>query len=137
MTALVATAAISFAGPSRADMMAKEKAAWQAFRDKNADAFKKVVSADFHGVYDNGMYNMNKEMSDMKKWNMKSFKFSDYKMMPAGADTVMTTYVVKIDGTYNGKDASGTFNCGSVWKQENGNWMAIFHTNVKQAAATQ
>ena len=33
---------------------AKEKAAWQAFKDKNADDFKKVVAADFMGVYTEG-----------------------------------------------------------------------------------
>ena len=32
-----------------------------------------------------------------------------------------------------GKDASGTYNAGSVWKMENGKWLAIFHTNIKQA----
>ena len=49
----------------------------------------------------------------------------------------MVTYVVKIEGTYNGKDASGTFNAGSVWEKEKGNWMAIFHTNVKQEPAAK
>jgi hypothetical protein len=28
---------------------------------------------------------------------------------------------------------SGTYNAGSVWKLENGQWMAIFHTNIMQA----
>jgi len=42
---------------------------------------------------------------------------------------------VKIEGTYEGKDLSGTYNAGTVWKQENEEWMAIFHTNIKQAAA--
>ena len=26
---------------------------------------------------------------------------------------------------------SGIYNAGTVWKQENGKWMAIFHTNIK------
>jgi hypothetical protein len=30
---------------------------------------------------------------------------------------------------------SGAYNAGSVWKMENGKWMAIFHTNIKQATA--
>ena len=51
--------------------------------------------------------------------------FSDEK------DVVVSTYKVKIEGTYDGKDASGIYNAGTVWKQENGKWMAIFHTNVK------
>jgi len=70
----------------------------------------------------------------MKKWDMKSFTISDYKSFSDEKDVIVTTYIIKVEGTFDGKDASGTYNCGSVWKQENGNWLAIFHTNVKQAA---
>ena len=135
MTALFATVVISNATPpDKAAMEAKEKAAWQAFKDKNEADFKKVVDKDFRGVYAEGVSNMQKELDDMKKWDMKSFEISDYDMFSDEKDVVVTTYMVKIEGTYDGKDASGTYNAGSVWKQENGKWMAIFHTNVKPAA---
>ena len=135
VTAFFATIAISLAAPAKDVVMAKEQAAWQAFKDKNADGFKKVVHADFRGVYDEGISDMQKETDDMKKWDMKSFTISDYNIVSAGADLVMSTYKVVVDGTYDGKDASGTFNAGSIWKKEKGGWQAIFHTNVKQAAA--
>ena len=77
---------------------------------------------------------MQKELEDMQKWDMKSFAISDYDMFSDGTDVVVATYKVKIEGTYDGKDASGTYNAGSVWKLENGKWMAIFHTNIKPAA---
>jgi len=115
-------------------MEGKEKAAWQAFKDKNEADFKKVVDKDFRGVYDEGISNMQKELDDMKKWDMKSFEISDYDMFSDEKDVVVTTYKVKIEGTYEGKDMSGIYNAGTVWKQENGKWMAIFHTNVKPAA---
>ena len=57
-------------------------------------------------------------MSDMQKWDMKSFKISDYKAFSDEKDIMVTSYVVTIEGTYDGKDASGTFNSGTVWKQE-------------------
>src|SRR2546430_9951268 len=137
MTALFATIAVSIAAPDKDAMMAKEKAAWQAFKDKNAADFKKVVDKDFRGVYAEGISDMEKELSDMQKWDMKSFTISDYTAFSDEKDVMVTTYTVKIEGTYDGKDASGTFNCGSVWKMENGAWMAIFHTNVKQEAAAK
>ena len=64
---------------------------------------------------------------------MKSFAISNYKVMTDGSDTVVTTYNVTIEGTYYGKDQSGTYNAASVWKKQNGQWQTIFHTNVKQA----
>src|SRR5438477_11213700 len=134
---LLASAAVSIAGPDKAAIEAKEKTAWQAFKDKKADDFQKVVDKDFRGVYAEGVSDMAKELSDMKKWDMKSFTISDYTAASDEKDTIVTTYTVKIEGTFDGKDASGTYNAGSVWKQEKGAWMAIFHTNVKQETAAK
>jgi hypothetical protein len=67
----------------------------------------------------------------MKKWDMKSFAISHYSAFSDEKDVMVTTYTVKIEGTFDGKDASGTYNCGSVWKLEGKDWLAIFHTNVK------
>ena len=128
---LLAIAAVSIAGPDKAAIEAKEKTAWQTFKDKDATGFQKVVDKDFKGVYAEGVSDMAKELSDMKKWDMKSFAISDYTAFSDEKDVMVTTYVVKIEGTFDGKDASGTYNAGSVWKMEKGAWMAIFHTNVK------
>lgn len=135
MIAFIATIAVSIAAPNKDTMMAMEKAAWQAFKDKNVDHFKIVVNADFRGVYAEGISTMQKELDDMQKWDMKSFTISDYNVVSAGADTIVTTYKVVIEGTYDGKDNSGTYNAGSVWKKKGG-WQAIFHTNSKAQEPT-
>jgi hypothetical protein len=132
--ALLATTAVSMA-VDKAVIEVKENAAWQAFKDKKANDFKNVVDKDFVGVYANGISGIKKELSDMKKWDMKSFKISGFKAFSDEKDITVTSYMVTIKGTFDGKDASGTFNAGSVWKIENGKWLAIFHTNVKQEAA--
>ena len=136
MTALLATIAVSNAAmPDTAAMEAKEKSAWQAFKDKNADAFKKVVDKDIRCVYANRLStSLQNELADMQKWDMKSFEFSDFDMFSDEKDVIVTTYKVKLEGTVDGKDMSGTYNAGSVWKLENGQWLAIFHTNIKQEA---
>jgi hypothetical protein len=137
MVALLTTVAISIASPDKDALMAKEKAAWQAFKDKKSEDFKKVVHADFRGVYAEGISTMQTEMDDMKKWDMKSFAISDYNVVSVGADTMMSTYKVTLEGTYDGKDASGTYNAGSVWAKQKGEWQAIFHTSVKEATSAK
>jgi hypothetical protein len=137
IAALLATVAVSISAPDKDAIEANEKAAWQAFKDKNADDFKKVVDKDVRGVYAEGVSDLQKELDDMKKWDMKSFTISDFDSFSDEPDVVVTTYTVKIEGTYDGKDHSGTFNCGTVWKTEKGVWMAIFHTNAKQEAAAK
>jgi hypothetical protein len=137
VTLFFATIAIAVAAPDKEAIKAKETAAWQAFKDKNADGFKKVVDKDFRGVYSDGVANMQKELDDMKKWDIKLFTISDYDTFSDEKDVIVTTYTVKLEATFDGKDASGTYNAGSVWKQEKGAWMAIFHTNVKQEEAAK
>jgi hypothetical protein len=137
MMALLGTVALSTAASTEDVMQEKEKAAWQAFKDKKTDDFKKVVSPNLVAVYAEGMSDLQKELADMQKWDMKSFAISDYKITSDGSDTVVTTYKVTIEGAYDGKDQSGTYNAASVWKKQKakGEWQAIFHTNVKQAPA--
>ncbi len=137
MAAFFATIAVSIAAPDKAAMEAKEKAAWQAFKDKKADDFKKLIDKDFRGVYAEGIDNMQKTLDDMQKWDMKSFTISDFDSFSDEPDVMVTTYTVKIEGTFDGKDHSGTFNSGSVWKKEKGTWMAIFHINTKQEVAAK
>jgi len=140
MMALLGTVALSTAASTEDVMQEKEKAAWQALKDKKTDDFKKVVSPNLVAVYAEGMSDLQKELADMQKWDMKSFAISDYKVTSDGSDTVVTTYKVTIEGAYDGKDQTGTYNAASVWKKQKGKgeWQAIFHTNIKQAAtATQ
>jgi hypothetical protein len=134
MIALLAPIAICAAASNEDMILEKEKAAWQAFKDRKADDFKKVVSANLVAVYDQGMSDMQKELTDTQKWDMKSFAICDYKMTSDGSDTVVSTYKVVVEGTYDGKDQSGTYNAASVWRKKKGQWQAIFHTNIKQPA---
>jgi len=136
-TALFATLALANAGPDTDAIMAKEKAAWQAFKDKKADDFKKVIHADFRGVYAEGISTLQTELDDMQKWDMKSFVISDFKAVSNGADTIVTTYTVAVEGTMGGKDQSGTYNAGSVWRKVKGEWQGIFHTNIKAETAAK
>ncbi len=132
MTALFATIAVSIAAPDKDTMMAKEKAAWQAFKDKKADDFKKLVSADLVAVYNDGIVNMQQEVDRMAKVDIKSFSFSDFTLTMTNADTVMVSYKAKVEGTAGGKDISGDSNCGSVWQMKDGEWRAIFHTDMPE-----
>src|SRR6266576_3819898 len=118
VVAFFAMTIVGFAGADKDAIEAKEKAAWQAFKDKKPDDFKKVVDKDFRGVYAEGISTLQTELADMQKWDMKSFAISDFTAFSDEPDVFMTTYVVKIEGNYDGKDHSGTFNCGSVWKKE-------------------
>jgi hypothetical protein len=132
VTVWFATIALSVAAtPDKDAIMAKETEAWQAYKDKNADAFKKVIDKDYRGVYAEGVVDLKAELDGMQNSALKSFTISDFTSFSDEPDVIVTTYKCTIQGSNGGKDTSGTYNCGTVWKMENNIWMAIFHTNIK------
>lgn len=133
MAALVATAAVSSAAPDEAALLAKEKAAWQAFKDGKADDFKKLVAPNMMAVYPEGISTLEQEIARMPKVKMKSFVLSDYKVVSTDDDTAIATYTAKVEGSAEGTDMSGTYNCASIWQMKDGEWRAIFHTDMKAA----
>ncbi|HEY2102464.1 MAG TPA: nuclear transport factor 2 family protein [Chthoniobacterales bacterium] len=132
VTAFFATIAVSIAAPDKEAIIAKEKAAWQEFKDKKTDDFKKLISADFVGVYAEGMMNMQSELDSMAKMDVKSYSLSDFNVVMTDADTAIITYKATLEGSTAGKDISGNFNAASVWQMKNGQWQAVFHTDMKE-----
>src|SRR3954470_5716855 len=96
LTLLLATAAFSIAADNAA-IEAKENAAWQSVKDKKSDDFKKLVDKDFVGIYDDGIADLNKELSDIQKWDMKSFKISGFKAFSDEKDVIVTSYSVTVE----------------------------------------
>jgi hypothetical protein len=138
ITALLATIVISFAAPDndKEAIISKEKAAWQAFKDKKADEFKKLLSTDLVSVYAGGMHNLQQEVDAMSKTDMKSFDLSDFNVVFPNKKTAIITYKAKIEATADGKDVSGNYNVGSVWHMTTGQWVGIFHTDSKVTPET-
>jgi hypothetical protein len=133
VTALLATIAISFAAAEndKDAIISREKAAWQAFKDKKADEFKKLLSTDLVTVYADGMHSLQQEVDAIPKTDMKSFDLSDFNVVFPNKKTAIITYKAKIEATADGKDVSGTYNAGSVWHMAGGQWVGIFHTDSK------
>ena len=73
----------------------------------------------------------------MQKWDMKSFAISDYDMFSDEKDVIVTTYKVKVEGTWMVRTCPAPTMPGPSGKQEDGQWLAIFHTNIKQARQRQ
>lgn len=83
----LAASVASFAADEAA-ITAKEKAAWQAFKDKKPDEFKKILGgSDLVAVYADGIMNMQNELDAMTKGELKSFALSDIKVTSPDADT--------------------------------------------------
>src|SRR5947207_8902712 len=130
LVTLFATSAAVLAADKDALVMA-EKNAWQNIKDKKWDDFKKVFSADFRGVYSSGINKLDKEMTEVKTLDLKSYNLGDIDVVMIDKDAALLSYSVKVEGTEDGKDVSGKMNAASVWKKEGNDWRLVFHTDMK------
>src|SRR6476661_2089578 len=115
-------------GPNESAISDLEKSAWEAYKNKQADAFKALMSKDYYGVYAEGMKTLDVEVADMAKGDLRDYSFSDIKVVFPHPKMAVMTYKAKVQATADGKDISGTYNSGSVWIQQGGKWVGAFHT---------
>src|SRR5688572_10110180 len=80
------------APPSEADMIAKEKAAWDAFKRKDADAFKKTMAPEYVEVTDAGVIDLAATVALMNDITFTEVNFADWKMTQIDKDLVLLTY---------------------------------------------
>ncbi len=131
LLALFATASGVLASPEKDALIAAEKNAWQNIKDKKFDDFKKVVGSDFRGVYPSGINKLDKEMTEIKKLELKSYSLGDMDVVMIDKDAALLTYQATVEGTEDGKDVSGKMNAASIWKKEGNDWRCVFHTDMK------
>jgi hypothetical protein len=108
-----------------------EKSAWEAYKNKQTDAYKALMSKEYYGVYAEGVKNLDAELADMAKTDLRDYSFSDVKVVFPHPKMAVMTYTVKLQATAAGKDISGTYNSGSIWVQQGGKWVGAFHTEAK------
>jgi hypothetical protein len=108
-----------------------EKSAWDAYKNKQSDAFKKLLSKDYYGTYAEGIKNLDGEVADMAKTDLREYSCADVKVVFPSADVAVMTYKATTQATSDGKDVSGTYNCQSVWIKKAGKWVGVSHTEVK------
>jgi hypothetical protein len=131
LVGLFATSAAVFASPDKDALIAAEKNAWQNIKDKKWDDFKKVFSSDFRGVYADGITKLDKEMTDVKTLDLKSYTLGDIDVVMIDKDAALLTYSATVEGTEGGKDASGKMNVASIWKKEGNDWRLVYHTDIE------
>jgi hypothetical protein len=135
MIVLLAPMSVLAQVPDTAALEAQEKTVWQVVKDKKIDQFKNFLSDKVMAVYSDGIYNKDQEIASVAKIDMKSFALSDFTVTMPDPNTAVLTYKCKVEGTADGKDTSGAYNCGTIWQMKNGKSQAIFHSDIKAEGA--
>jgi hypothetical protein len=129
------------AAPSEADMIAKEKAAWDALKKKDYDAFGNMITSDYLEVTDEGVFDKTSILKDIKDFDLTDATESDWKLLPVNNDAAILTYQVTLKGKFKGNDVPpGPYRAAAAWVNRDGKWLALFYQQtaikIEPAAAT-
>jgi ketosteroid isomerase-like protein len=108
-----------------------EKIVTEAFKNKQLETFKKYLAPEFVGLDAEGFKNVDGELTDVPKYDVRDNSFSDMKVAFPSPNLAMVTYKVTTQATHNGQDISGTYNVASMWTKRERKWRLVFHTFMK------
>ena len=73
-----------------------EKFAWESYKNKQADAFRKLMSKDYYGTYAEDIKNLDREVADMAKTDLRDYSLADMKVVFPSAEVAVITYKATI-----------------------------------------
>ena len=108
-----------------------EKKVTEAFKNKQAEIFKKYLAPEFVAVDPQGIQNADAQLAEMEKYDVRENSFADMKVTFPSPKVAVVSYKATTQGTHAGQDASGTYNVASVWMKRGGSWLLICHAFMK------
>ena len=134
LTTISATV-FAIGAPDDAALVAKEKAIWNAAQHKRLDQFQQLVAPNVRAVFADGIMTMADQLKAIPKRTMKSVRFGNFSVIFPGPSIAIVTYSAIVEAVSAGKETNATYNCGSVWQTQRGQWQAIFHGEAEMARA--
>jgi len=109
-------------------LIAQTTQIWQAFKDKQVDAFTAMLRDDFVNVDWSGVGGKSDIAGAMADYSGVDFKLDNFQLVKADHDAAILTYHVAFHGNYKGKQAGPTsINATDVYVKRGGNWLAVLH----------
>jgi hypothetical protein len=123
---------------TEAEAIAKEKAIWDAIKNKNYDAFTDMLASDQIEVLDDGVHDKAASVAGVKQFEPSELTFSDWKFLSIDKDAFIVAYTVAVKAKYQGKELPlSSVRGSSAWVYRDKKWLAVFHQEceVKPAPA--
>lgn len=103
------------------DVIANERAIYEALKAKNFDGFASALASDSIEVEPNGVFDKAGTMREVRSFDFSKTELSEFKAVPFDSDASLVVYKVKVPGPELGEYHS------TIWAKKDGKWMAVFH----------
>jgi hypothetical protein len=111
-----------------AEAIAKEKATWEAIKNKDYDAFAKMLTDDAVEVLPSNVNDKTGTVASARDFEPGEVTFADWKVLRSDQGAVVVTYTVSYKGKYQGQEfPTLSARSSSAWVKRDGKWMSIYH----------
>lgn len=113
---------------TEADAIAKEKAIWEAIKNKDYDAFTAMLASDQIEVLPEGVMDKAASVEGVKLFEPSEVAFSDWKFLAVDKDAFVIAYTVAVKAKFQGKELKPeSVRASSAWVYRDKKWLAIYH----------
>lgn len=117
---------------------AKEKQIWDALKNRDHEAFGRMMSSDSIYVSSDGIYDKASTINGVKEFAPTEVTLSDWKTVVLDEDAAVVTYTVDAKGTSGGQPIpAGAMRASTAWMKRGAEWVAVFHQDcpIKEPTA--
>ncbi len=117
-----------------AQIIALEKAGWEAWKNKNAAWYQTNVTEDYLDVNSDGVFNKAFVVKvTATDCDVKSYSLDNFKFVMLSKDVALLNYTAMQDGVCGGKVQPSTVRASSVYVRRGGKWLNAFYTEIPTA----
>lgn len=109
-------------------IIASEKAGWEAWKNKNADWFKINTTKDFLNVSRDGISNKAQVVkSTAIDCDVKSVSIAEFSFVVLNKETVVLTYIASQDGVCGNSKLAAKVRASVTYIKQRSNWLEAFY----------
>jgi hypothetical protein len=113
-----------------AQITALEKAAWEAWKNKNSSWFQTNLAEDALLVNSDGVNNKSQIVKGISDCEIKSYSLNDFKFISLDKNSALVTFTAMQDGACRGVTLPSTVRASSVYVKRGGKWLSVFYTET-------
>ena len=124
-----ANRAATAAAPTKDALLALDRSAFEAWKNKDTKFWDTFISSRFAAVEPSGKIDKAEVLKHFAddKCEVKSYSISDDQMTPLGTDAALLTYKASTDATCGGKPEPPNAWAATLYVREGDGWKAVFH----------
>ena len=127
LAAGAATAALGTPAIPEAELIALEKASWEAWKARDASFYERTLSDDHMDVHGFGIADKAAVVATVASpaCVVEGYTLDGFRFRPLGDDAAMLTYRAEQKTTCNGKAVPSPVWVSSVYARRNGRWVNV------------